>query len=317
MPQLIEVLEFFDNSGNIMFKRLPESDNTEIKWGAQLTVRESQKAIFIKEGKIKKVFDAGRYILDTKNIPVLTKLVTGVVYGKDSPFRAEVYFVNLKLFRDYKWGTSEPIIFRDAEFDMIRLRANGNYSVEIINHELFLNRIVGTQGLFHSREVESHLRSVILTSFAKILGDELDTVFNLPKRYVELAYMLKKNVQKEFNNLGLNLYDFHINSISVPPEVQKSIDSRSGMKAVGDLNNFLKFKTAKSLENERGNSSNQGIEAGVGIGLGISMSKALSNNDNDNGKLFEKLKNLKELLDLGAISTKEFEIIKEKIIRKF
>ena len=161
MPKLMEVLEYLDDTGSVMVARVPQEGPCEIKWGAQLTVRESQSAVFFRDGKSIGVFKKpGRYVLKTQNIPALTKFVTKFGYGPDSPFRSEVYFLNMKLFRDIKWGTSEPIIFRDPELQMIRLRSHGIFSIQIEDPNVFLNKIVGTQSIFTDEEIRSYLKTL-------------------------------------------------------------------------------------------------------------------------------------------------------------
>ena len=242
MPKLMEVLEFLDPTGQIMVKRVPDSGDYEIKWGAQLTVRESQTAIFFRDGKALDVFGPGRHVLQTQNIPIITKLVTRLGYGIDSPFRAEVYFLNMKLFPNLKWGTREPILFRDSELQMIRLRSFGIFSIQIADPSLFLNKVVGTQGIYTDNEIEDYLKNIIITRLTDVFGEQVKSVFDLPQDFNELSIVIRTNIQIDFDALGLKIHDFLINSISVPPEVQEMIDSRSGMAAVGDMDQFLKFK---------------------------------------------------------------------------
>ena len=148
MPKLMEVLEYLDNQGDTLVARVPQDDSCEIKWGAQLTVRESQVAVFFRDGKSVTAFRPGRYVLKTQNIPRLTKWVTSFGYGPRSPFRSEVYFISTKLMHGMKWGTRQPILFRDDELQMVRLRSFGTFSIKVVKPVLFLNRMVGTQGLF-------------------------------------------------------------------------------------------------------------------------------------------------------------------------
>jgi membrane protease subunit (stomatin/prohibitin family) len=323
MPKIIEVLEYFDNTGNTMVKRMPEIDaDTEIKWGAQLTVRESQKAIFFKDGKIFDVFDAGRYVLDTKNIPLLTKFLTSFVYGETSPFRAEVYFVNMKLFPNLKWGTPEPILFEDEKLQMVRLRSNGIYSIQISDPVLFLTKIVGTQGLYNQNEIANYLRNIIASKLAIVLGEESKSIFDLPKNYGSISNEVRSRVADEFKGLGLSIIDLLINSITLPTEVQNSIDARSGMSALGNLDEFLKFQMAKSIDNPSTN-SNAGVGLGTGLGMGLILPKMLQNilsNKSDisssKEELFDLITKLKELFDKGAITQEEFDEAKKQILSK-
>src|ERR1700690_141916 len=153
MPKLMEVIEFFDDSGDTMVARIPSDSQAEIKWGAQLTVRESQSAAFFRDGKSQMLFGPGRHVLKTQNIPGITKFITSFGYGPSSPFRAEIYFLSMKLFRNLKWGTREPIIFSDPELQMVRLRSHGIYSIQIKDPNVFLNRMAGTQQIFRDDDI--------------------------------------------------------------------------------------------------------------------------------------------------------------------
>lgn len=327
MPKLMEVLEFFDNSGNTMIKRVPEDGPAEIKWGAQLTVRESQEAVFFRDGKALDVFKAGRHILQTQNIPVISKWVTSFGYGKNSPFRSEVYFVSKNLFPNQKWGTKEPILFRDSELKMIRLRSFGIFSIQIADSMLFLNKVVGTRGIYIDSDIQDYLKNIIISKFATVIGEELKTVFDMPSSYEDLSLILRAKLQLEFEGLGLYLHDFYINSISVPEEVQSMIDQRSGMSAVGNMDEFMKYKIAMSIENasqnqgDSGNMTGAGLGAGIGLGMGFSMPQMIqqsmmssSNTQNEKESPMDKLKKLKELLDLGVISQDEFNEKKSKLM---
>ena len=332
MAKLMEVLEFLDNSGDVMIKRVPESGPAEIKWGAQLTVRESQEAVFFRDGKALDVFKAGRHVLQTQNVPLIGKWVTSFGYGKDSPFRAEVYFVSKSLFANLKWGTAEPILFRDSEFKMIRLRSFGMLSIQIADSMLFLNKIVGTRGVYRNDDIQDYLKNIVVSKLTNILGDELKTVFDMPGSFDDLSLITKTILQQEFEGLGLIIHDFHITSISVPPEVQDMIDQRSGMAAIGNMDEFMKYKVAMSIDNASksggegvgaGGAMGAGMGAGMGMGMGFMMPQMIqqsmmsgSNNSQDSESPMDKLKKLKELLDLGVISQEEFDQKKVKLMEQ-
>lgn len=327
MPRLMEVLEFLDKSGHVMVKRIPENDYCEIKWGAQLTVRESQTAIFFRDGKALDSFGPGRYILQTENVPLVGKWITSFGYGPTSPFRAEVYFVNTKLFPNLKWGTKEPILFKDAELKMVRLRSYGIFSVQIGDATVFLNKVVGTRGLYEDHDIEDYLRNIILPTITEVYGVEIKTVFNMPSDFSKLSLMIKTKLQLVFEGLGLILYDIYINSVSVPPEVQQLIDTKSGMTALGPMDDFIKFKTAMAIESAAENpsgSASAGVGLGAGLGMGMMLPQLLQHAMQDNQKLhdaekeapIEKIKKLKELLDLGAITKEEFEAKKNKLLQE-
>jgi len=324
MPQLMEIIEFLDNSGDTMVQRLPAEGSGEFKFGSQLIVRESQKAVFFRDGKSLDVFSAGRHVLKTQNIPIITKKITGLGYGEDSPFKAEVYFLNMKLFRNLKWGTKEPILFRDTELKMIRLRGYGAFSIEIKEPTLFLNKVVGTQNIFKDEDIVDYLRSVIVQKLHTALGQVLKTVFDLPQNFDNLSILIKNSINLDFEGLGLELHDFLINSISVPPEVQIMIDKRSGMGAIGNMDEYIKFQMGQSIEKAAENPSGgagEGMGLGAGVGMGFMMpqmiSQAMQNNSNQPVKQedpFEKLKKLKELLDMGAITAEEFNETKKRLL---
>jgi membrane protease subunit (stomatin/prohibitin family) len=325
MAKLMEVIEFLDNNGDTMVQRVPDNSSGEFKFGAQLIVRESQKAVFFRDGKSLDVFSAGRHVLKTQNIPILTNLITSIGYGEDSPFKSEVYFLNIKLFRNLKWGTKEPIIFRDSELKMIRLRSYGAFSITIKEPSLFLNKVVGTQGIFRDSDISDYLKSIILQKLHVTLGQHIKTVFDLPLHFDNLSILVKNSLNLEFEGLGLELHDFLINSVSVPPEVQKMIDTRSGMSAVGNMDEFMKFQMGQSMEkaaeNPTGNAG-EGMGLGTGLGMGFMIPQMMNqtmqqqNNQSTNTEedSFAKLKKLKELLDMGAIDQEEFNETKKRLL---
>lgn len=328
MPELMEVLDYLDESGHSMVKRIPDNGSCEIKWGAQLTVRESQVAVFFRDGRALDVFIPGRYVLKTQNLPLISKWVTRFGYGPASPFRSEVYFIGTKLFPNLKWGTTEPILFKDSELHMIRLRSYGIFSIQIEDPLLFLNKLAGTRAFYTDFQIEEYLKKIILSKFIDILGNEVKTVFNLPQNYEEISTKVRVSLLDEFEGLGLKLHDFYINAISIPEEVQEMIDTRAGMAAIGDLEQFFKYKTAIAMQSAAENPGG-GASAGVGIGAGLGMGYMLpqmmmntsfgsmgvnqkQNTSEPNN--YAKLKQLKELLDLGAISQKEFDDKKRKLL---
>ena len=326
MAKLMEVLEFLDNSGDIMVKRVPDDGPAEIKYGAQLTVRESQEAVFFRDGKSLDVFTTGRHVLKTQNIPKITKWVTSFGYGEDSPFRSEVYFVGKQLFPNLKWGTSEPILFRDEELKMIRIRSFGSYSIQVSDSLLFVNKVVGTRGIFSNNDITDYLRSIVVSKLTTVLGSELRSVFDMPASFDDLSTIIKSKLQADFSALGLSLHDFYLNSISVPDDVQEMIDQRSGMAAIGNMDEFMKYKVAMSLQDA---AQNQGggmgamVGAGAGLGMGFSMPSMIqqsmggvSGGVSGGESVMEKLKKLKELLDMEAITKEEFEVKKKELMNK-
>jgi len=325
MPKLMGILEFLDDSGTTMVKRLPDDGQYEITWGSQLIVRESQTAVFFRDGRSLDIFNPGRYVLQTQNLPVLTKFVTSLAYGSTSPFRSEVYFLNMKLFPNLKWGTKEPILFKDSELQMIRLRAHGIFSIQIQDPTLFLNKVVGTQGLYSDADVEDYLRNIISTRMTDVLGNAIKTIFDMPKELNNLSLIIKSSLDLDFEGLGLFLHDFYVNSVSLPPAVQEMVDARSGMAAVGNMDKFMKFKAAMSLEKAAENPSGTaaaGVGVGAGVGMGFMLPQMLQNavrSEQGQGpgisdSPFDKIKKLKELLDIGAISQDEFDMKKKELL---
>jgi len=264
----LEAIEWFDETGQEIAHRLPEHGSGEIKFGAQLTVRESQAAILFYKGRAGDAFGPGRHTLKTANIPIITKILS-VPWGAVSPLRAEVYFVNLKVFANLKWGTRDPVAFKDKELGLIRLRAHGVFNIQVRQPVLFINTIVGTMGSFSTPEIDEYLKRVIVSRFNDHLGEELDTIFNLPGRYEELSGGLQEKLVKDFSHFGLALQQLYITSITPPPEVQKTIDDQSRLGVIKDLDRLVQLKAASAMEKAAESSGEAG--GGLGLGLGFMM----------------------------------------------
>ncbi|MCG8615993.1 MAG: SPFH domain-containing protein, partial [Desulfobacterales bacterium] len=242
----LEVLEWLDDTGETLVYRIPEAGSAEIKYGAQLTVRESQAAVFFYNGKAVGAFGPGRHTLKTANIPVLTKIAS-LPWGMTSPLRAEVYFTNLKTFTNLKWGTRDPVAFKDSELGLVRLRAFGIFNLRIVQPVLFINRLTGTQGLFTTEDISQYLSRVIVSRFNDYIGEKISTIFDLPAQYDELSKGLAERVQSDFSDFGLALTQLYINAITPPPEVQKAIDDKSRLEVFDDMNRLMQMKTAMAM----------------------------------------------------------------------
>jgi membrane protease subunit (stomatin/prohibitin family) len=280
----LEVLEWLDDSGETLLYRLPETGSAEIKYGAQLTVRESQAAVFFYNGKAVGAFGPGRHTLKTANIPVLTKIAS-LPWGMTSPLRAEVYFTNLKTFTNLKWGTRDPVAFKDNELGLVRLRAFGIFNMRIVQPVLFINRLTGTQGLFTTEDVGQYLSRVVVSRFNDYIGEKISTIFDLPAQYDELAKGLAERVKEDFSRFGLALTQLYINAITPPPEVQKAIDDKSRMEVFDDMNRLMQMKTAMAMEKlaeGSGDLASDGAGGAMGMGMGMMLPGMFAQSQTEN-----------------------------------
>ena len=263
---LLENLEWFDDTGKELLHRLPEHGSGDIKFGAQLTVRESQAAVLFYKGKAGDAFGPGRHTLKTANIPLLTKILS-IPWGMTSPLRAEVYFVNLKVFTNLKWGTRDPVAYRDKELGLVRLRAHGVFNIRVNQPVLFINTLAGTMGKFTTEQIEEYLRRVIVSRLNDLLGEYLQSLFDLPGKFDEIAAELSKRLGNDFSRFGLALDGLYIGSITPPEEVQTAIDDRSRLSVLQDMDKFVRMKAGMAMEK----AAETGGEAGTGLGLGLGM----------------------------------------------
>jgi membrane protease subunit (stomatin/prohibitin family) len=268
----LENLEWFDESGRELVHRIPAEGSGEIKYGAQLTVRDNQAAVFFYQGKAVEAFGPGRHTLKTGNIPLLTKIAS-LPWGLSSPLRAEVYFVNMKVFTNLKWGTRDPVAFKDVDLGLIRLRAFGVFNLQILQPVLFINRLVGTQGMMETDAIEDYLNRVIVSRFNDFMGKTIDTILNLPARYDDLARGLAQRLRDDFSHFGLRLTHLYINAITPPPEVQKAIDDRSRVGVFDDMTKLMQMKAAMAMEKaaEGGMEAPDAGNPAMGMGLGLMM----------------------------------------------
>ncbi len=337
----MDVIQYQDPTGDTIVSRWPADGTAAIRLGSQLIVEESQQAVFFRDGKALDTFGPGRHTLATQNVPVIASIF-GIPFGGTSPFQAAVFFVSTKTFLDLKWGTKEPVIFRDHELAMVRLRAFGKFAVRVTNAQVFINTVVGSRGAYSTQGVEDYFRDVIVARLTDVLGENLTSIFDLPKLYDELAMGLKARVADDFNKYGIELVDLYLGAITPPEEVQKMIDERSGMGALGDMNAYMKFKTARAIGDaaaQPGGGAGSTIGAGLGIGMGAGLGAMLPGMMRDAmasqppsaaaapaapaasapgvpaaSPVAEKLRQLKSLADEGLISQEEFNAKRQKLL---
>ena len=274
---VLDLIQYPVEYPNEVVHRVPESGSGEFRLGSQLVVRESQTAVFARDGKALDVFGPGRHTISTNNIPLLTGLI-GLPFGGKSPFTAEVYFVSMREFTDLKWGTSQPLVYRDKELGMVRLRAFGTYSFRVQDPQLLANQFVGARASYSTNDVEEFMRPIIVNEFNDLLGNAQTSILDIQSMTGELATTARNALQDDFGRVGLQLATFQISAITPPDEVQQRIDERSSMAALGDLNAYTQFKTAEAIGTAAANEGAGGGAAatGVGFGAGIGMGQAMA-----------------------------------------
>jgi excisionase family DNA binding protein len=270
MVRILDVIEAPDQAASEMMTRVPEVGSGDFRIGSQLIVRQSQNAVFFRDGKALDTFGPGRHTISTANIPLLVKLV-GIVFSGQTPFKAEAYFVNMRDFIDMKWGTPEPIALRDKDLGLARLRANGRYSMAISDPQMFVAKIVGAQGLYQTSDIEDYLRGIVISRLTDLLGESKAGLFDLPALFDEMSAGVKAKVVEDFAALGITLKQMFIQSISPTEDTQKAIDERASMGAIGDMQKYLQFKAARAMGDAAQAGGETGGLAGAGIGLGAGM----------------------------------------------
>ena len=273
---VLDFVEFFDPSGEIMVIKRPEQDSGEFKLGSQLVVQESQSAVVYRDGRSLDMFEAGRHTLSTMNLPLLGGVI-GAPFGK-SPFRCYVYFISNKTFTGLGWGTGTPVNFRDSELRMVQLRAHGSCALRIIEPRTFLQTIVGTMGKESTHQIEEYVRSFIISKLNVNLAKTLDTILDLPIHYNDIALQTKQDVRTDLEQYGIQLVDLTVEAITPPPEVQKRMDQASGI-AAQDAEKYQQIGTIDAMGDAArnpGGGTGDGIGAGLGLGMGMAMARGFA-----------------------------------------
>ena len=280
MPRIIDVIEAPNQGPSEIVVRVPENGPGDFRLGSQVIVRESQTAVFFRDGKALDTFDPGRHTITTANLPLLSDLIGLATRGK-TPFTAEVYFVNRRDFLDLKWGTSEPVSLRDPDLGLARLRAFGGYSMAVSDPQLFVTKIVGTQGLYQLSQVQNYLRGLIVASLTDVLGESKKGLFDMAGFVNELAAAVRAKVTDEFALLGIQIKQFFVESVSPTEETQQAIDKRAAMGAVG-AQSFIEYQTGMAIGGvgqgaAQGGGGGGGVaETGLGLGAGVGLGAGMA-----------------------------------------
>jgi membrane protease subunit (stomatin/prohibitin family) len=319
--QFIEVVEWNESEDGVLAYRYPMQDN-EIMNGAQLTVRETQLALFVNEGQVADVFEAGRYTLTTQTLPILTNLRNWDKAFK-SPFKSDVFFFSTRTQIDQKWGTSQPITIRDKEFGPIRIRAFGTYTYKLKNPKVFFKQLSGTRDLYTVQDLDGQLRSIILTSLATFFGSAEVGFVDMAANQTKFSNTLKEALQLALSQYGLSLESFQVQSISLPEEIQKYLDTSSSMRLVGDLKKYAQFQAAEAIgtaAKQPGGLAGAGASLAAGLAVGGQMSQALgqggggaAGGDEDPVVVLGKLH---DLLTKGVLTQAEFDAKKAELLKK-
>lgn len=348
----MQIIEFLDDSGEIIVARIPQEgsgvfylgtqrDNLrnlqaasvrgksgEIVYGGQLVVQESQVAVFFRDGQALDGFPPGRHTLTTENLPLLRKLF-GAAFGGKSPFRAYVYFVATKTFTNLGWGTPTPVIFRDTDLRMVSLRAHGSFAIRITKVRTFLNTIVGTRGIETTFALGEYLRSIIVARLNEVLGNTLKSILDLPVQYSNIALGVKQATAEDFGQYGIELVDLLVEAITPPPEVQEMINRATGV-AAQEVEKYKAIAAADAIRDAAKNPSGAGEGMGLGAGLGMGLAMAKEMTGQFGGKaappdtataqrmtpaqVEQKLVQLKNLLAKGLITEADFAEQKRKLL---
>ncbi|MCM2329534.1 MAG: SPFH domain-containing protein [Lysobacter sp.] len=274
MGELVDIVEWLDDSNDTLAYRFERYQN-EIKYGAKLVVREGQVAVFINEGQLADVFKPGTHTLTTQNLPILATL-KGWKYGFNSPFKAEVYFCSTRKFTDLKWGTPGPAMMRDADFGMVRVTSFGIYAIRVKDAGIFVKDLVGTDGRFTTDEIQENLRGKIGLRIKEVMPELGIPVLDLEAKVTELGTRLRDRLGPEFEGMGIELVEVQVQDIGLPEEVEKAIDKRGAMAAIGNLQAYSQYESASAIR-DAANNPGGAAGAAVGIGAGVAMGAQMMN----------------------------------------
>jgi len=278
MARIFDIVQFVDEASQEMVHRIPERGSGDFRIGSQVIVRDSQAAVFYRDGRALDVFGPGPHTIATANIPLLVDLI-GRAFSGETPFKAEVYFVSLREFTDMKWGTPTPITISDPVLRMARVQARGTYGVQVTDPQLFVNKIVGTQGIYRTPDIQGFLRSMILTKLTDLVGEVGKSVLELAGMAEELTMGVRAKTAEEFESRGLNLTSVYVEYIGPTEETAKAIDEAASMGALGDMSAYMQFQAARAMRDaaqQPGGEAGTGVGLGAGIGMGATMAQMLT-----------------------------------------
>lgn len=278
MVRIFDIVQYVDEAGKEMVHRIPERGSGDFRIGSQVIVRDSQAAVFFRDGRALDTFGPGPHTITTANIPFVVDLI-GKAFSGETPFKAEVYFVSLREFTDLKWGTPTPITIKDPILGMARVQARGSYAVQITEPQLFVNKIVGTQGMYRTSDIQGFLRSMILTKLTDLLGEIGKSVIELAGLAEEMTMGVRAKTDEEFASRGLSLTSVYVEYVGPTEETAKAIDERASMGALGDMNAYMQFQAARSMRDaaqQPGGAAGTGVGLGAGLGMGAAMAQMMT-----------------------------------------
>jgi membrane protease subunit (stomatin/prohibitin family) len=278
MARIFDIVEFVDETSSEIVHRIPERGSGDFRIGSQVIVRESQAAVFFRDGQALDTFGPGRHTITTANIPLLVNLV-GRAFSGETPFKAEVYFTSLREFTDMKWGTPTPITIKDSELGMARVQARGTYAVQVVDPQLFVNKIVGTQGLYRTSNIKDFFRSMILTKLSDLIGEAGASVIEIAGMTEEIVAGVRAKSAEEFAARGITLTSVYAEYIGPTEETAQAIDERASMGAIGDMQAYMQFQAARGMRDaaqQSGGTAGAGVGLGAGVGMGAAMAQMMS-----------------------------------------